>query len=131
MYWEMLYVLHVNRCIPCFAWCQDPKHTLLVHFITHTQTVVSLTLYLILSPPYGYGGGSRISRRGMDPLGGHGPLTQALCSENVCENERIGGMHQARSLDPPMLSVLKVKVIKTFHVRKGSKIVQSTIFSHF
>ena len=26
----------------------------------------------------------------MDPLGGRGPPTQVLFSENVCKNERIG-----------------------------------------
>ena len=43
---------------------------------------------------------------GCEPVRGHGPLTQFLFGENVCENERIGsrrgGMRQARLLDPPM-----------------------------
>ena len=37
---------------------------------------------------------------GCAPIGGHGPLTQVLFGENVCENERIGFhrgcMHPAR-----------------------------------
>ena len=43
---------------------------------------------------------------GHGPLGGHGPPTRALFSENVCENERFGshrgGVCPARPLDPPM-----------------------------
>ena len=39
----------------------------------------------------------RIQDRGdIDPLGGHGPLTQALFSENVCKNERIGSRRSAK-----------------------------------
>ena len=40
--------------------------------------------------------------------GGHGPLTRAIFSENVCENERIGlggGVHPACPLDLPLNSV--------------------------
>ena len=54
------------------------------------------------------GGRSRISRRkGVHPLGGHGPPMRALFSENVCENKRIGshkGWHAPSMppLDPPM-----------------------------
>ena len=57
-------------------------------------------------------GGSRISHRGWRaPIGGGcGAPTQALFSENVCENERIGshrgerapGMPPPPPLDPPM-----------------------------
>ena len=48
---------------------------------------------------------------GVRPLGGHGPPTQTVFGENVCENERIGshrggGVHRARPLDPPMLALL-------------------------
>ena len=32
---------------------------------------------------------------GVDPLGGHGPQTQALFGENICENERIGSHREA------------------------------------
>ena len=56
---------------------------------------------------------------GVDPLGGCGPPTWALFSENVCENKRIGShgggggsVHRAPGtapLDPPMHTV-KVNV---------------------
>ena len=43
---------------------------------------------------------------GSRPVGGRRPLMQALFSENVCENERIGsrgrGVARARPQDPPM-----------------------------
>ena len=38
---------------------------------------------------YNISGGSRFPRWGRGPIRGHGPQTQALFSENVCENERI------------------------------------------
>ena len=48
---------------------------------------------------------------GVDPLEGHGPPTQALFSENLCKNERVGSHRGvvcwAHPLDPPMLKVVK------------------------
>ena len=48
-------------------------------------------LYTVADPGFPVGGGGR------------GPLMQALFNENVCENERIGGMRPARPLDLPMV----------------------------
>ena len=44
-------------------------------------------------------------------MGGRGPPTWALFTENVCENERVGfrrgGVRRARPLDPPMVYVME------------------------
>ena len=49
---------------------------------------------------------------GVHPLGGRGPPTWALFSENVCENERIGSHRgtctRHAPLDPPMSVFIKI-----------------------
>ena len=48
---------------------------------------------------------------GIDPLGGHGPLTRPLFTENHAEMKElgpVGGMCQARPPDPPMLVALSI-----------------------
>ena len=63
-------------------------------------------------------GGSRISRRGgVHPLvGGRGPPTWALFSENVCENERSGS-HGGRAPGTPPRCANDVQLISYNYCR--------------
>ena len=81
----------------------------------HFNTKCSTMAHKVFPKRSHFSGGSRISHRGgMHPLGGRGPLTWALFSENVCENERIGSHRGACARhappDPPMHFILSFGV---------------------